>query len=162
VLADDSLDRLIAAADAALLRAKASGRNRVGGEAPLVRPSRVSAQRWERYAPVFADPWFADRIPPYLQHVQSEVRALLETAREGEHRSGVTFRRLRRTAEELDMPGIATLVAHVENAIRDGELARLRPAAEELVQYVMHVQVIYRREPEGRREMPAAPVAQAG
>lgn len=153
VLPDDSIDRLIAAADAALLRAKANGRNRVGGEAPLVRPSRVSAQRWERYAPVYADPWFADQIPAYLQQVQSDVRTLLETAREGERRGGVGFQRLRGTADEIGLRGVATLIRDVEAGMRDGDLARLRQAAEELIQYVTHVQVIYRRPPE--RPQPA-------
>ena len=155
VLATDSMDRVIAAADAALLRAKAEGRNRVGGDAPLVRPSRVSAQRWERYAPVFADPWFADRIPPFLGHVQSELRPLLETAREGERRSPHPWQRMRSTAEELGLVAVAMLARDIEIAVRDDEVAPLRKGAEELLQYVTHVQVVYRRTPAEQ------PVAQA-
>jgi two-component system chemotaxis family response regulator WspR len=145
VLATDSMDRLIAAADAALLRAKADGRNRVGGDAPLVRPQRVSAQRWERYAPVYADPWFADRIPPFLGHVQAELRPFLETAREGEHRSPVPWQRMRHTANELGLLTVALLTRDIELAVREGEIAPMRKGVEELLQYVTHVQVVYRR-----------------
>jgi two-component system, chemotaxis family, response regulator WspR len=148
VLADDVIDKLIGAADAALIRAKTLGRNRVGGEAPLVRPSRVSAQRWERYAPVYADPWFADRIPPFLEMVQCEVRGFLDTARDGERRSGATLQRIRGTAEEMGLVAVAMLLRDVEAALRDGENAALREATEELIQYVTHVQVVYRRTPE--------------
>jgi diguanylate cyclase (GGDEF)-like protein len=158
VLATDSMDRLIAAADAALLRAKADGRNRVGGDAPLVRPSRASAQRWERYAPVYADPWFADQIPPFLGHVQTELGPLFETARDGEHRSPLPWQRIRKSAEELGLVAVAMLVRDIENAVREGEVSALRTAAEELLQYVTHVQVVYRRTPEPAQES----VAQAG
>ena len=97
-LADDSVDLLIAAADSALLRAKAQGRNRVGGEAPLVRPSRISAQRWQRYTPVYVDPWFADRIPTYLESVHEEARGQLDTLRSGERRGATALSRLRLAA----------------------------------------------------------------
>ena len=57
------IDLLIAAADSALLRAKAQGRNRVGGEAPLVRPSRDLGAALAALHAGVCDPWFADRIP---------------------------------------------------------------------------------------------------
>jgi diguanylate cyclase (GGDEF)-like protein len=160
VLASDSMDRLIAAADQALLRAKADGRNRVGGDAPLVRPTRVSTQRWDRYAPVFADPWFADRIPPFLDQVQSELGPLLETARDGEHRSPLPWKRMRQTASELGLVAVAMLVRDIEAAVHDGEASALRKAGEELLQYVTHVQVVYRRTPEPADPDPT--VARAG
>lgn len=147
VLPDDTMDRLIAAADAALLQAKSQGRNRVGGIAPLVRPSRVSAQRWTRYAPVYVDPWFADRVPSFLSAVRDQVEQLVESARHGERRSGVPLRRLREVADELGLVAIDVLLRDVETAVREGELPLLRVASEELLQYVAHVQVIYRRSP---------------
>jgi len=145
VLADDSEDLLIAAADSALLRAKAQGRNRVGGEAPLVRPSRISAQRWQRYTPVYVDPWFADRIPSYLDSVHEEARGQLETLRSGERRGATALARLRQGANHIGLTELERQIARVESAARDGELAEMRDAAEALVQYVTHVQIIYRR-----------------
>jgi diguanylate cyclase (GGDEF)-like protein len=145
VMPDDATERLIAAADAALLQAKSQGRNRVGGVAPLVRPSRVSAQLWERYAPVYVDPWFADRVPAFLEKVKEEVGTLAESVRYGERRSGLTMRRLRNTAHELGLVAVEMLIHDVEQALRDAELPLLRCATEELRQYVMHVQVVYRR-----------------
>jgi hypothetical protein len=147
VLADinDSIDRLIAGADAALMRAKADGRNRVGGDAPLVRPSRVSAQRWQQYAPVYADPWFADRIPPFLQAAQQEIRMLVETSSRGERRSGLSLQRLQRAASSLGLTAVASLISEVASAARHAELDALRDNAEQLIEYVTHVQVIYRR-----------------
>ena len=145
VMSGDAPEMLIAAADAALLQAKSLGRNRVGGVAPLVRPSRVSAQMWERYAPVYVDPWFADRVPAFLEKVKHEIASLAESVRYGEHRSGLTMRRLRNSAHELGLVGVEILIHDVEVALREGELPLLRNATEELLQYVLHVQIVYRR-----------------
>lgn len=145
VMANDAPEQLIAAADAALLQAKSFGRNRVGGVAPLVRPSRVSAQMWERYQPVYVDPWFADRVPPFLANVQQELSALLESVRYGERRSGLSMRRLRNSAHELGLFPVEMLIHDVEVALREAELPTLRNAMDELFQYVTHVQVVYRR-----------------
>jgi diguanylate cyclase (GGDEF)-like protein len=148
VLADpsDTVDRLIATADVALLRAKASGRNRIGGDAPLVRPALLPAQRWQRYAPVYADPWFADRIPPFLDTVTQETQSVVEAARSGERRGITALQRLRRTAEQIELVALAMLTRDVERAAQDGDVETLRESAEELLQYVTHVQVIYRRQ----------------
>jgi diguanylate cyclase (GGDEF)-like protein len=145
VLPDDAIDRLISAADAALLQAKRDGRNRVGGIAPLVRPSRVSAQRWERYAPVYVDPCFAERVPAFLDAVKQHMTALAESTRNGERRGGHAIRRLAQTAQELGLIAAEMLLCDVDTGIREGELPLLRDAAFELLQYVTHVQVIYRR-----------------
>ncbi len=145
VLPDDSLESLIAAADGALIQAKLYGRNRVGGIAPLVRPSRISAQAWERYAPVYIDPWFAARVPPFLGMVKEQVRELSDTVRNGERRSGIAMRRLRNSAHDLGLVAVEMLFHDIEEALREGEIASVRRAAEELLHYVTHVQVIYRR-----------------
>lgn len=149
VLADsgDTIDRLIAAADAALLRAKTDGRNRVGGDAPLLRPSRVSAQRWQRYAPVHVDPWFADRIPAFLDEIRRETREVVQSARLAERRSGAALARLRASAENIGLGVIAGSLRDLDDAARTGDVEVIQAAADELVQYVTHVQVIYRRAP---------------
>ena len=144
---DLKMDRLIATADGALLRAKAQGRNRVLGDAPLVRPSRrVSAQRWERFAPVYADPWFADRIPAFLSEVHAGSLAILHALRTDDSwQLDGTVASLRTTARDTGLVVIERLIADLERATAASDLAAAREAIEELVQYVTHVQVVYRR-----------------
>jgi diguanylate cyclase (GGDEF)-like protein len=145
VLPADTTDKLIAAADASLLEAKRNGRNRVGGFAPLVRSSRVSAQRWERYASVYVDPWFADRVPAYLDQVQQTVRATFEVMHAGARGSGVALKRLDESALRYGLPMVSVLLRELATALREADLGQVHVAAEELVQYVTHVQIIYRR-----------------
>jgi len=149
VMPDLTMDKLISVADAALLRAKVAGRNRVDGDAPLVRPSRrVSAQRWQRFAPVHADPWFADRIPVFLAESLAAARAIVDALQTDEPRLYHSTATLSRSATELGMPVVEQLVAVVERAARDNDLQAAREAVDEIIQYVTHVQVIYRRPPE--------------
>ena len=145
VLPVDSLERLIGGADEALLKAKAEGRNRVGGIGPLSRPSRESTQRWKQYPPVYVDPCFRSRVPTFLETVKHEVSGTLASARNGERRGGLVMQRLAETAEQLGLVAVRMLLRDVETAAREGELSLLRPAAEELLQYVTHVQIVYRR-----------------
>lgn len=146
VTSDLTMDRLISVADAALLRAKVQGRNRVHGDAPLVRPSRVSPQRWERFEPVVADPWYADRIPSFLLEAHAGARTITEALQTDErlqiHRTAAL---LGSRARELCLPIIAQLAHDLERAALDSDLAAARRASDELVDYVTHVQVIYRR-----------------
>jgi diguanylate cyclase (GGDEF)-like protein len=146
VLGDLSVDKLVAAADAALLRAKAEGRNRVGGEAPLVRPTRVSAQLWQRFAPVFADPWFADRIPVFLAEVRDDVRGVGEALRAGElDVIRATAVVLKQSAIEFGFVEIGRMAGVLEQAATLQQEIAVRETAEDLLQYVTHVQVVYRR-----------------
>lgn len=149
---DLGMDRLIAAADGALLRAKAQGRNRIEGDAPLVRPSRISSQRWGRFQPVHADPWFADRIPGCLSDAHAGARAIVQALRANDPRTIVdTASRLRSSAHALGLSCLETLVIDLERAASASQVTAAREAADALIQYVTHVQVIYRRikEPTG-------------
>ncbi len=145
VLPVDSLERLIGAADEALLNAKAEGRNRVGGIGPMSRPSRESTQKWKQYPPVYVDPCFRSRVPTFLDTVKHEVSSTLSSARNGERRTGLVMQRLAQTAEQLGLVAVRMLMRDIESATREGELALLRPAAAELLRYATHVQVVYRR-----------------
>jgi hypothetical protein len=58
------------------------------------------------------------------------------------------------------MVAVAMLVRDIEAAVHDCEASALRKAGEELLQYVTHVQVVYRRTPEPADPDPT--VAQAG
>ncbi|MDB4962746.1 MAG: putative response regulator [Myxococcales bacterium] len=152
---DLAMDRLIAVADAALLRAKAQGRNRIEGDAPLVQPSRMSAQRWERFEPVHADPWFADQIPTCLSEAHAGARAIIQALRDDEPRVILrTATALLSTARELGLATLEQLIADLERAASASEVTAAREAADALIQYVTHVQVVYRRSHE-----PAHPVA---
>lgn len=160
VLDDISVDKLVAAADAALLHAKANGRNRIHGVAPLVRPVRTSAQLWQRFAPVFADPWFANRIPMFLAEVRDDARAIAETVRTGDFESmRATVRDLKTTAANFGFDVIGRLAGELEQAAQPDSSASIRDAAEQLLQYVTHVQVIYRRPIEASIAAPALEIA---
>lgn len=160
VLGDLTVDKLIAAADTALLRAKAGGRNRIDGDAPLVRPTRISAQRWQRFAPVFADPWFADRIPGFLAEVHDEATGVLAALRTNADLGAirVAAQVLRTTSQQFGFQLIGRLADELEQACAVENIAAMREAAEELVQYVTHVQVVYRRPIERPVVVPAARV----
>ena len=146
VTADVTMDKLVAVADAHLLRAKASGRNRIEGDAPLIRPSRVSAQRWQRFQPVFSDPWYADRIPSFLAEAQAGARTVMQAVRNAEPwRVESTMLALHTRARELGLSLLDDLVQGLERAATAADPATTREAADELIEYVTHVQVIYRR-----------------
>jgi diguanylate cyclase (GGDEF)-like protein len=147
---DLTVDRLIAAADAALLRAKAQGRNRIDGDAPLTRPTRMPALPWERFAPVFADPWFADRIPVFLADAHATVNRILDALHADNRRHAATLTHdLHSSARALDLAAIQRLIAELERAL-PVSVADACDAADELVQYITHVQVIYRRTTESQ------------
>lgn len=143
--ANVAMEQLISVADHALLRAKARGRNRIEGDAPVVMPSRVPPHRWQRYAPVHADPWFADRIPPFLASVQEAATRVVD-ASGGTQRPAISRLWLLKTcAGELGLQMIETLVADLGRAATSGDLALARRIAEQLIDYIVHVQVVYRR-----------------
>jgi diguanylate cyclase (GGDEF)-like protein len=142
------LDTLVSAADRALLSAKSAGRNRVVGDAPPGSSSRPrsASTPWRRFPPVVADPWFADRIPPFLATTRDELDQLREATREATYdRVRALARRMRISAGEHSIDTIAELAAMLERAARgeDGESA-LR-VIDEIEAYVQHVQVTYRR-----------------
>ncbi len=154
---DLSVDRLIAVADAALLRAKTLGRNRVDGDAPLVRPNRLPSIAWERFAPVFADPWFADRIPAFLADAHAVVGQIGDAidAADRRHASALAHE-LRAAARALDLVAIERLITELDRALEGPSLTAAREAADEVTQYITHVQVIYRRTGEPTRTLQLA------
>lgn len=148
---EHSVDRLIAVADGALLHAKTSGRNRVEGDAPIVHPTRLPAKAWERFAPVFADPWFADRIPAFLAHAHGVALAIVDAVQQSNlTHAGFLVRELRTAAKALDLTAIGQLIDELERTV--GSSAAL-DATDEVIQYITHVQVIYRRTTEPDRSV---------
>jgi diguanylate cyclase (GGDEF)-like protein len=138
---------LLSKADHALLTAKAHGKNRVVGEAPpaTVRPA-VSSLPWTRFPAVVADPWFADRIPGFLAGCRDEVRAIGGACAAGAFdRVRGLARRLRGAAHDHGFAHIARLAAELDHGARLEERTAIANALDELVQYLDHVQVTYRR-----------------
>jgi hypothetical protein len=151
----DAPDGLILIADQALLRAKAKGRNRVEGEAPVAMPSRQPPHRWQRYAPVFADPWFADRIPPFLTSVDETARLVLDGALVQQRSAMAKLWLLKTCAHELGLLMVETLLGDIGRAAVMCDLTLARRIAEQLVEYVAHVQVVYRRAVDSPRPIAA-------
>lgn len=140
-------EMLIKAADASLLRAKASGRNRISGDAPTA-PSRprISSHPWRRFPAVVLDPWFADRIPAFLATTRNEIMVLREALELGAlDRIRVVARRLRGSAGDHNIPTIVDLANLLDRAARTDDRAGVGRVIEELGQYVEHVVVQYRR-----------------
>jgi len=138
---------LVSAADRALLAAKAAGRNRATGDAPPPpeRP-RMSSTPWRRFPPVVVDPWFAERIPPFLAQTRDEVVRLREATDNGSFdRIRGLARRLRAAAGEHSIKTIAELAGMLDRAARSADTDSLRRVLDELDAYVVHVQVTYRR-----------------
>ena len=140
-------DTLIAAADDALLRAKAEGRNRIIGEASTEAPRpRLSSQPWRRFPPVVADPWFANRIPQFLAATRGDVTATRDACSAGGFdRVRATARRLKGNAVDHGIETIAELAGLLDRAARSDDASSVQRVLDELEQYVEHVQVTYRR-----------------
>lgn len=147
-------ESLIHSADHALLTAKANGRNRVLGDAPPNLPParpRLSSQPWRRFPVVVVDPWFANRIPAFLEAARSEIasaRAALEAL--SFDRIRAIARRLKGNATEHNIETISELANLLDQAARHDDVASSTRVVEELAQYVEHVQVTYRR-PQDRK-----------
>lgn len=140
-------ESLIKVADAALLCAKSAGRNRIIGEAPgaPARP-RTSSQPWRRFPPVIVDPWFADRIPQFLEQARNELGAAREAGIAGNFdRIRIVARRLRTSGSDHGIETIVELANLLERAARSEDIAAAERLVAELEQYVEHVQVTYRR-----------------
>jgi two-component system, chemotaxis family, response regulator WspR len=144
---EHGVEMLIKAADSALLRAKASGRNRISGDAPTT-PSRprISSHPWRRFPAVVLDPWYADRIPTFLATARNEIEVLREALELGAlDRVRVVARRLRGNAGDHNIPTIGELANLLDRAARTEDLEGIRRVIDELAQYVEHVVVQYRR-----------------
>jgi two-component system, chemotaxis family, response regulator WspR len=140
-------ETLIDTADRSLLAAKSAGRNRAVGEAPQVEPrAPISSQPWRRFPIVVADPWFASRIPQFLEATRGEMDAARSAcASGGFDRIRLIARRLKGNATEHGIDTVAQLANLLERAARDDDRSSVERLIGEVEQYVKHVQVTYRR-----------------
>ncbi|HET9988854.1 MAG TPA: diguanylate cyclase [Kofleriaceae bacterium] len=150
-----TVDQLIGQADAALLRAKAHGRNLIDGEGPVADPTDCS-KAWISFDPVHADPWFADRIPRFLAEVQVGAQDIVNALRRDDSEAvSHTVAGLRAGARDLGLALVEHIVDDLELATIERDPSTALKAADELTQYVTHVQVIYRRASDTARSMRA-------
>jgi two-component system chemotaxis family response regulator WspR len=141
-----TVEQLVAAADSALLRAKTTGRNRVCGHVAPSAAAAQPAQRWTRFAPVIADPWYADRIPDFLAAARDDARFVAANARDGNlDGAALIARRLKASAIEHGFDQLRRLAGDLVRSVRAGDSLPIADRADEIVQYVDHVQVVYRR-----------------
>ena len=139
---------LIAAADRALLAAKAAGRNRCHGDGPTQPPQRqrMPSERWRRFPIVVADPWFANRIPAFLATTRDAI-ATFHAAVEADDWDRVRSlaRSLRASANDHAFEPIAQLASLLDQAARRPDRTSSNRVLDELADYLDHVQVTYRR-----------------
>jgi two-component system chemotaxis family response regulator WspR len=138
---------LIEAADKALRLAKELGRNCAVGDAPpSAVPAHVDDSWWACCPSVNVDPLLVDRIPPFLEAARDGARSIQEARRAGDHdRVRTIARKLRAASRELGFDEVQRLAAALDRAARAADREGLRRAADELAQYLAHVQVVYRR-----------------
>jgi diguanylate cyclase (GGDEF)-like protein len=150
-----SIEQLIGTADAALLRAKTRGRNLIEGEGPIADPTDCS-KAWISFDPVHADPWFADRIPRFLAEAQVGAHDMVNALNIDDSAAvSRTAAGLRAGARDLGLSLVEHIVDDLELAAIERDPSTALKAADELTQYVTHVQVIYRRASDTARSMRA-------
>jgi diguanylate cyclase (GGDEF)-like protein len=137
---------LLAVADAALLEAKSRGRDQVVGEAPPARVPALTPDPAVRFPRVTVDPWFADRIPAFLDEARGEATGLQAARRARDfERIRLLGKRLKTAARGFGLDEMRDVATALECAARLADRAAIRRAAEALEHYVAHVQVVYRR-----------------
>ena len=100
-----------------------------------------------RIAPIQADPWFVARIPVFFSEVHEGARSIVQTlACDGAmSRIETAAEQLRSHAVELGLSRIEQLLGELKRVAVAGDGRAARAVADELIRYVTHVQVIYRR-----------------
>jgi len=164
-VADRSCKTLVAAADAALFRAKQEGRNRTCAD--VVVPALVAGSRppWPPCPVVIADPFLAPRVARFVEIKRAEIpptrEALQKTVSFGQT---VSFGRvsaighdLRRMCGTFGFEALSELGERLEHAVDQGERDDVFRLLDELAWYLDHVQVVYQRaggDPGNRSQTP--------
>lgn len=147
-----SLDRpgtaLVAAADAALYRAKAMGRNRWCADPDLPVQVVVSRRPWPICPVVRADPFMAQHIPRFLETRRGEIGRMREAVREGELASVRAIgHTLKGSGGTFGFDAVSDLGIRLERAALQEDRADALRIIDELAWYLEHVHVVYRRMP---------------
>ena len=137
---------LVSAADGALFRAKALGRNRWCADAELPVEVIVSRKPWPICPVVRADPYMAQHIPRFLENRRGEIVRM----RDAIHADDLAIvasmgHKLKGSGGTYGFDSLSALGARLERAAtRDDESGLLR-IVDELAWYLEHVHVVYRR-----------------
>jgi diguanylate cyclase (GGDEF)-like protein len=143
---DRDPETLVAAADAALFRAKNGGRNRYCADATA--PSAVIPNRrpWPICPVAVVDPFLVQRIPGFLDTCAGELRVTRLAAEGGDFESvRVMGSKLEETAGGFGIEALAELGTRVVHAAQRTQLEETLDVLDELAWYLTHVQVVYRR-----------------
>jgi len=152
---DRPVTSLVSAADAALFRAKAIGRNRWCADEDLPAKVSVSRKPWPICPVVRADPYMAQHIPRFLENRRADLERVREAIASGDQTLLATFsHKLKGSGGTFGFDALSVFGVRLEQATARKDEAGLVRLINELAWYLEHVHVVYRR--------PAELDAQAG
>ncbi len=143
-LDDDATELLVAAADAALFRAKDDGRNCCRADGVTAEHVVITSKPWPTCPLVVLDPVFARRAPRMLDGLRADVTAALSRARAGHLPSGTIAHATKRAAAQLGIDELGALGVKLLDAIAALDRNATTKHLDELAWYLGHVQVVYR------------------
>jgi len=146
---------VVTAADTALFRAKATGRNRWCADATLPEVVSVSRRPWPICPVVRADPFMAQHIPGFLENRRRDLDRVRLAVTAGDRPTVSTFaHKLKGSGGTFGFDALSAFGVRLEHAATRDESTAVLTIIDEIAWYLDHVHVVYRR--------PAELGAQAG
>ncbi len=144
--ADRDPVELVAAADAALFRAKDGGRNRYCADVESPSEIVINRRPWPICPVAVVDPFLVQRIPSFLKRCGSELRTVREDAERGNFdQVRVMGCSLDETAGGFGIEALSELGNRIVDATHHARVDLVLDVLDELAWYLEHVQVVYRR-----------------
>jgi diguanylate cyclase (GGDEF)-like protein len=133
---------LVSVADAALLRAKAAGRNRVAGSGAPILDLRQPLDRWKRFTPLGTP--VADPIPAFLTTIRARAKSVARAAHHGSlDGASALAHTLKAAAIERGLEPLAPIARDLEQAARLADASTIEQLANEVAGYIERIQVAY-------------------